>query len=48
MPTICRINVSAAGQQDILVSPVPMPIDKNGVWLWAAIDNLRVSAVYRR
>ncbi len=38
-------NVSAAGQEDILVSLRADASRKNGVWLWAAIDNLRVSAV---
>ncbi len=38
-------NVSAAGQGDILVSLTSDATHKNGVWLWAAIDNLRVSAL---
>ena len=38
-------NVSAAGQGDILVALSTDPNHKNGVWLWAAIDNLRVSAL---
>jgi aspartate-semialdehyde dehydrogenase len=38
-------NVSAAGQEDILVALHADANRKNGVWLWAAIDNLRVSAV---
>jgi aspartate-semialdehyde dehydrogenase len=38
-------NVSAAGQEDILVSLSADASRKNGIWLWAAIDNLRVSAV---
>ncbi|MFZ3339506.1 MAG: Asd/ArgC dimerization domain-containing protein [Terriglobales bacterium] len=37
-------NVSAAGQEDILVSLSADASRKNGIWLWAAIDNLRVSA----
>jgi len=37
--------VSAAGQGDILVALSTDPNHKNGVWLWAAIDNLRVSAL---
>ncbi len=37
-------NVSAAGQEDILVSLSTDASRKNGIWLWAAIDNLRVSA----
>ncbi|MFZ3265344.1 MAG: Asd/ArgC dimerization domain-containing protein [Terriglobales bacterium] len=38
-------NVSAAGQGDILVALTADAQHKNGVWLWAAIDNLRVSAL---
>jgi aspartate-semialdehyde dehydrogenase len=38
-------NVSAAGQGDILVSLAKDAAHQNGVWLWAAIDNLRVSAL---
>ena len=38
-------NVSAAGQGDILVALTPDANRKNGVWLWATIDNLRVSAL---
>jgi len=38
-------NVSAAGQGDILLTLKSDANRKNGVWLWAAIDNLRVSAL---
>jgi aspartate-semialdehyde dehydrogenase len=38
-------NVSAAGQGDILVALTGDPNHKNGVWLWAVLDNLRVSAL---
>ena len=38
-------NVNAAGQEDILVTLQADTNRKNGVWLWAAIDNLRVSAL---
>jgi aspartate-semialdehyde dehydrogenase len=38
-------NVSAAGQGDILVTLSGDPNHKNGVWLWATTDNLRVSAL---
>ena len=38
-------NVSAAGQGDILVALTADANHKNGVWLWATIDNLRVSAL---
>jgi aspartate-semialdehyde dehydrogenase len=37
-------NVNAAGQADILVSIVPDANHANGLWLWAAADNLRVAA----
>ena len=38
-------NVSSAGQADILVSIKPDVSKRNGVWLWAAVDNLRVAAI---
>jgi len=38
-------NVSSAGQADIQLSIKMDPTQPNGVWLWAAADNLRVSAV---
>jgi aspartate-semialdehyde dehydrogenase len=38
-------NVSAAGQGDILVSVTADASRKNGVWLWATTDNLRVAAL---
>jgi aspartate-semialdehyde dehydrogenase len=38
-------SVSAAGQGDIQVSVAPDINQKNGVWLWATTDNLRVSAL---
>jgi aspartate-semialdehyde dehydrogenase len=38
-------NVSAAGQGDILLSVKSDPVQPNGVWLWAAADNLRISAL---
>jgi aspartate-semialdehyde dehydrogenase len=37
-------NVSAAGQNDIQLSILPDTVQPNGVWLWAASDNLRVAA----
>jgi aspartate-semialdehyde dehydrogenase len=37
-------NVSAAGQGDILVSVMPDATRANGMWLWAAADNLRIAA----
>lgn len=38
-------NVSSAGQSDIQVSLKPDPLQPNGVWVWAAADNLRMSAL---
>jgi aspartate-semialdehyde dehydrogenase len=38
-------SVSAAGQGDILVSLAVDANHKNGVWLWAITDNLRVAAL---
>ncbi len=38
-------SVSAAGQGDILVSLTIDANHKNGVWLWATTDNLRVAAL---
>lgn len=38
-------NVSSAGQANIQLAIKPDPIQPHGVWLWAASDNLRVSAV---
>ncbi len=38
-------DVSAAGQENILVSPVSDPSHEDGVWLWATADNLRISAL---
>ncbi len=38
-------NVSSAGQPDILLSLKTDPAHPNGVWLWAAADNLRISAL---
>jgi aspartate-semialdehyde dehydrogenase len=35
-------NVNAAGQGDILVSLARDPSRANGIWLWAASDNLRI------
>jgi aspartate-semialdehyde dehydrogenase len=37
-------NVNAAGQGSALVSVLPDPNSANGLWLWAAADNLRVVA----
>lgn len=37
-------NVNAAGQGDILVTIVPDPNNGQGFWLWAASDNLRITA----
>ncbi len=38
-------NVSAAGQGDVLVSLARDANHENGVWLWAAADNLRIAAL---
>jgi aspartate-semialdehyde dehydrogenase len=38
-------SVSAAGQGDILVTLTSDASHKNGVWLWATTDNLRVAAL---
>jgi len=38
-------NVSSAGQGDIQLSLKADPVHPNGVWLWAACDNLRVAAI---
>jgi aspartate-semialdehyde dehydrogenase len=38
-------NVSAAGQAEIQLSLKLDPVQPNGVWLWAAVDNLRISAL---
>ena len=38
-------SVSAAGQGDIMVSLTSDANHKNGVWIWATTDNLRVAAL---
>jgi len=38
-------NVNAAGQGSVLVSVLPDASSTQGVWLWAAADNLRLAAV---
>jgi len=38
-------NVSAAGQADIQLELKIDPVQPNGVWLWVATDNLRISAL---
>jgi aspartate-semialdehyde dehydrogenase len=37
-------NVSAAGQGDVLISLARDDNHQNGVWIWAAADNLRIAA----
>jgi aspartate-semialdehyde dehydrogenase len=37
-------NVNAAGQGDVLISLAGDEHQKNGLWIWAAADNLRVAA----
>ena len=44
-PEDAPTSVSAAGQGDILVSVTGDANHKNGVWLWATTDNLRVAAL---
>ncbi len=38
-------NVSSAGQPDFQLLLKPDPVQPNGIWLWIASDNLRVSAI---
>jgi aspartate-semialdehyde dehydrogenase len=38
-------NVSSAGQPNILLSVKSDPTQPNGLWLWAAADNLRIAAL---
>lgn len=38
-------NVNTAGQANILVSLKAEASRPNGIWLWAALDNLRVAAI---
>jgi aspartate-semialdehyde dehydrogenase len=38
-------NVSSAGQADILLSVKADASQANGIWLWAAADNLRIAAL---
>jgi aspartate-semialdehyde dehydrogenase len=38
-------NVNTAGQGNILVSHKSEAARPNGIWLWAAVDNLRVAAI---
>lgn len=38
-------NVSSAGQPDIQLLLKTDPVQPNGLWLWAAADNLRISAL---
>lgn len=37
--------MSSAGQADIQLSLKIDPAQPNGIWLWAAADNLRISAL---
>jgi aspartate-semialdehyde dehydrogenase len=38
-------NVNAAGQEQIQIAARHDAVRENGFWIWAASDNLRVSAV---
>jgi aspartate-semialdehyde dehydrogenase len=44
-PEDAPTNVSAAGQGDILLSVTADANRKNGAWLWATTDNLRIAAL---
>ncbi len=44
-PEDAPTSVSAAGQGDILVEITLDASQKNGVWLWATSDNLRIAAL---
>ena len=44
-PDDAPTSVNAAGQGDILISITSDANQKNGLWLWATTDNLRVSAL---
>jgi aspartate-semialdehyde dehydrogenase len=38
-------NVSVAGESEIQIAPIqPDPTVENGVWIWGAVDNLRLAA----
>jgi aspartate-semialdehyde dehydrogenase len=37
--------VSSAGQADVQLSLKIDSVQSNGIWLWAAADNLRISAL---
>ncbi len=38
-------NVNSAGQENVLLALKSDPVQSNGVWLWAAADNLRIAAL---
>jgi aspartate-semialdehyde dehydrogenase len=38
-------NVGSSGQSDIQLSLKADPVQPNGLWIWAAADNLRISAI---
>ena len=44
-PEDAPTNVSAAGQGDIQVAITNDANHRNGAWLWATTDNLRVAAL---
>jgi aspartate-semialdehyde dehydrogenase len=44
-PEDAPTSVNAAGQGDILVEITSDASQKNGVWLWATSDNLRIAAL---
>jgi hypothetical protein len=38
-------NVNVAGRDEILVAVHSDAVRQNGIWLWAAVDNLRLAAL---
>lgn len=38
-------NVNTAGEENILLTVRPDDSQRNGFWLWAAVDNLKLSAI---
>ncbi|MFI5106326.1 MAG: Asd/ArgC dimerization domain-containing protein, partial [Terriglobales bacterium] len=38
-------NVNVAGKDEIMVAVRRDSVHENGVWLWAAVDNLRLAAL---
>jgi aspartate-semialdehyde dehydrogenase len=38
-------NVNVAGKDEVLVAVRRDPAHENGIWIWAAVDNLRLAAI---